>query len=178
MAYPVLVPPLGYRIRLTAVRTCPLRRYRLKSKMSRGLDENKTTPIRVCPLLMLNRLTIALTKLRHRRKFPLPYASILPEPSMTKAKSTRARQPKKKHRRNSDVSLDKHWPFLRRTPLYGNLNHGVAGGNPSAPSGLNYRVIIGGDLSLKRTNSHDCFFRHSVFWASRKIYAKINDIEW
>lgn len=95
MAQPVLVPPLGYRMRLIAFRICVFVRYRVKPKISRGLDENSTAANRVCPLRVRNWFTTARTKLRHFRKFPLPEASMLPEPSMMKAKSTRARQPAK-----------------------------------------------------------------------------------
>ena len=98
MAQPVLVPPLGYRMRLMAFRICAFVRYRVKPKISRGLDENSTAANRVCPLRVRNRFTTARTKLRHFRKFPLPEASMLPEPSMMKAKSTRARQPAKQLR--------------------------------------------------------------------------------
>lgn len=45
---------------------------------------------------MVKERTIFLTKRRHRLKFPLPYASILPEPSTTKTKSILARHTARK----------------------------------------------------------------------------------
>lgn len=94
-ARPIFVPPLGYLIRLIAYKTLCLFLKRLKLNTSHARDENSTTPTRVFLGEIWKDATTRLTKLRHRRKLPRPEASILPEPSIKKAKSRRLRQTKK-----------------------------------------------------------------------------------
>lgn len=95
-ARPILVPPLGYLMRLIAYKTSCLFLKRLKLNTSHAREANKTTPTRVCLGEMWKDATTRLTKLRHRRKFPRPYASILPDPSIKKAKSRRLRHTENK----------------------------------------------------------------------------------
>lgn len=61
--------------------------YLLKPKTFRALLEYTTTPTRVYFLEILKDATNLLTKFRHRLKFPLPESSMLPEASITNAKS-------------------------------------------------------------------------------------------
>lgn len=61
--------------------------YLLKPNTFRALLEYTTTPTRVYFLEILKEATNLLTKLRHRLKFPLPEASMLPEASITNARS-------------------------------------------------------------------------------------------
>ena len=102
-ARPIFVPPLGYLMRPIARNKLCLFLYLLKLAMSHAWCENSTIPTRVCVGEILNEATNRLTKLRHRRKFPRPWALILPEPSIKRAKSRRLR-----HTKQEQIERNQH----------------------------------------------------------------------
>ena len=86
------VPPFGYCIESKADSMLAMSKYLLKSNTSSGLVEKSTIPTWVLPVAISKAAAIFFTKSRHRWKFPVPYASMLPEPSMRKPRSTGATQ--------------------------------------------------------------------------------------
>ena len=71
-ALPIFVPPRGKRIRPIALRILALDEYRRKPKIGIVRDENNTQPTRDLPRDTSKKLTMDLTKLSMRTKFPLP----------------------------------------------------------------------------------------------------------
>jgi len=72
--------------------SCRFLKYLLKPNTFLALEEYTTAPTRVYLLEILKEATNLFTKLRQRLKLPRPEASMLPEASMTKARSMLAWQ--------------------------------------------------------------------------------------
>ena len=96
-AKPVLVPRRKYGIRSIAVMSCRFLKYLLKPNATFALEEYTTAPTCVYLREILKEATNRLTKSRQRLKLPRPEASMLPEASMTNARSILAWQTTKKY---------------------------------------------------------------------------------